>query len=597
MQDCEYAGLIKLDVLGLAMLTVFHDAMKMIKENHGVELCLEDLDLNDQAVYKQIQKGKTVGAFQIGTRGIRAICSEVPVSSIQDMSDIIALYRPGPIGSGMVEKFIMRKNKKEEQLDELDELLMACEPFCEITRNTHGLIIYQEQVMMIVHDLAGFTWSEADKLRKIIGKKRDTSEFMQYEQQFIDNSVKRGHFDKDMAKEFYGALAAFAGYGFNMAHSIAYAITGYWGMWFKTHYPAEFMAASLSSAQDKKIPELIYEARMMGLKIQLPKIGISKSDKWFTKNKILYAPFIAVKGIGDKAAMEVETLGRQRKGFAGTYNKRALNSRIMEILKTCKADVAAFPTPEELEDLQEYFQFPLNNFIEDAGKQIVHRLRIPEKEADQFLIENDISDLLKGQYSGGKYTALATVQTKVSLNCVRGLKQCRICPMAREPIMPMPSRYNRMILFEAPNYMDDSFRKLMQGDSGELVEECLERKRYNIEQFHITSIFKCYAGKGCKIKHDDARPCFKWINQEFKIVNPFIVFAMGNASVYYFKGEAKGIRSLNGTTEWDAIRKCWICWGVSPTATYASPTGKQDFITGMDNFIRVMRNFSVKKQS
>lgn len=310
MEDSEYMGLMKLDVLGLNTLSILNEAKKLIKENHDIDIEYEKLPLNDKQVYKEISDGYNVGVFQINTWATTGLAKELRPDSIELLSDLIALVRPGAMDSGMTNEYILRRNGKHwEKKHPIYE---------KIVENTYGVLVYQEQVMDVVHKVAGLSYSTADKIRKIIAKKHDTKLFAPFKKEFIKGCTDQKTLSKEEAKEFWETLQAHGRYSFNKAHSTAYAIIGYWCAYTKYHWPAEFICANLIHGADSKKEELIEEAKELGLKLMLPKVGISDALKWVVQNDKLYVPFIEIKGIGEKSALQcikLKTKQQKKKGF------------------------------------------------------------------------------------------------------------------------------------------------------------------------------------------------------------------------------------------------------------------------------------------
>lgn len=307
MEDSEHMGLMKLDVLGLNTLSVLNEFSKMVLENHGKKIDFKSLPLNDRKVYQQIAEGQNIGIFQISGWATNKLAPEINAKNIFGLSDLVALSRPGTSDSGMTDIYIERlKNKDWERKHEVFE---------KITASTKGIIVYQEQIMEVIYKVAGLSYSIADKIRKIISKKRDVKEFQKYKTMFVKGCLKQGYFSRQEALEFWEMLQAHAHYSFNKSHSIAYAITAYWTAWARCHYPIEFVCSLLNCGSDneQKKKEYIAEANRLGLEIKLPTLGKSDPLKWIVKDEVLYVPFIEIKGIGEKM-IEKYLAGKSEKG-------------------------------------------------------------------------------------------------------------------------------------------------------------------------------------------------------------------------------------------------------------------------------------------
>ena len=264
--DVETAGLVKFDFLGLRTLTIIDSAVKSINEREGANIDIARLPLDDAKVYRMLGKGGTTAVFQLESRGIRQLIRKLKPNRFDDMVALVALYRPGPLQSGMVDDFIDRKHGRTA----VRYLLPELEP---LLNSTYGVILYQEQVMKIAQSLGKYTLGGADILRKAMGKK-DPKEMAKQRKNFMRGAREQKVPEKE-ATEIFDLMEKFAGYGFNKSHSVAYALLAYQTAWLKTHYPAHFMAAVLSAEMKltDKIMELVAECREMGLKVLPPGIN------------------------------------------------------------------------------------------------------------------------------------------------------------------------------------------------------------------------------------------------------------------------------------------------------------------------------------
>ena len=285
----ETLKMLKMDILGLKNLTIIEKTLESIKENHGKEIDIENIDQNDIKTYKMLCKGDTDGVFQFEGDGMKEVLREIKPSSIDDLAACTALYRPGTLGSGMHKVFIRRKNGEEK--------VSYPHPMIEdILEPTYGVIVYQEQVMQIANKLAGLSLSEADTLRKAMGKKKKKI-MDEYKPKFIKGAVEKGVSEKK-ATEIYELIEKFGQYGFNKSHSVAYSIISYQTAHLKANYPAEYMAALLSVENDSdKIAKFINNSHQLGLEVISPNINKSEYDFKAEGNKIYYG-LKAIKNVG-----------------------------------------------------------------------------------------------------------------------------------------------------------------------------------------------------------------------------------------------------------------------------------------------------------
>lgn len=329
-ETVEEIGLLKMDLLGLRTLTVINNAVSLLKESQGITVALQEIPLDDPAVYELLSTGDTIGVFQLESSGMRSILRELKPSSFEDIIALVALYRPGPLGSGMVEDFIKRTHKEVE----ITYLHPALEP---ILKTTYGVIIYQEQVMRIASDLAGFTLGEADLLRRAMGKKKPEI-ISGLRKKFIEGAAQKQKIEAAIAEKIFDLLQYFAGYGFNKSHSAAYALLTYQTAYLKAYYPVEFMAALLTSVIESKdrVPFYIEECRQKKIEILAPDVNESRENFIVSGNKIRFG-LAAIKQVGYPAIQAI--LEERKKGvfkslqdFCERVNLSNLNRRTLENL-------------------------------------------------------------------------------------------------------------------------------------------------------------------------------------------------------------------------------------------------------------------------
>ncbi len=335
MKEVEAIGLVKFDFLGLKTLTVVNHALQLIEKKYGVKIELSQIPLDDPKVFELLGTGATLGIFQLESSGMRDLLIKLKPENFREIIALVALYRPGPLKSGMVDEYIKRKNGQETIRYDHPDLK-------EILKDTYGVIVYQEQVMRIASSLAHFSLEDADVLRRAMAKK-DPREMELQKEKFLEGA-RRNRINPAKAEKIFNLMAKFAEYGFNKSHSAAYALIAYQTAYLKTHYPIEFMAALLTSeAQNAdKILKYISECREMGIEILPP--DINESDRNFTVvgNQIRFG-LAAVKNVGD-AAIDAILLEREKHGkfkslydFCYRVDLRKVNRRVVESLIKCGA--------------------------------------------------------------------------------------------------------------------------------------------------------------------------------------------------------------------------------------------------------------------
>jgi DNA polymerase III subunit alpha len=328
MGDLEEAGLLKMDFLGLITLTVIDRAVKHIKETHGLDIVIEDIPFDDATTYDMIGDGHTTGVFQFESAGMREYLTKLKPRTIDDLAAMNALYRPGPMD--FIEEFIDRKYGRKD----IEYLHPDMEP---ILMSTYGIIVFQEQVMQLANRIAGFTLAQSDLMRRAMGKKKADVMALQREQ-FIAGAKERG-IAGNIASEIFSMIDKFANYGFNKSHSVAYSILAYQTAWLKANYPAEFMAALMTSemASTDKIVILMDECRKLGIKVLPPDINESVADFSVSGDSIRFG-LVAIKNVG-AAAVDCVVEARKEQGqfrtifdFTERVNFKAVNKKTMESL-------------------------------------------------------------------------------------------------------------------------------------------------------------------------------------------------------------------------------------------------------------------------
>mgnify|MGYP003631812652 CR=1 FL=1 len=302
MSSCDYLGLVKFDFLGLKTLDVIHQAAASVKKRHGVSLDMKSLGLDDTKVYEMLQRGDTLGVFQLESEGITQLLRKLKPEKIDHIIAVLALYRPGPLSSGMVDDFVERKNGRAP--------ISYAHPLLEpVLQNTYGVIVYQEQVMQAAQVLAGYSLGEADLLRRAMGKKKK-KEMESHRKRFSEGCAKNDIPPK-LAMEIFDQIEGFSAYAFNAAHSTAYGLITYQTAWLKCHYPAEFIAASMSWEDDQDRLAL-YQSDCVHLNLEVIPPCINKSERGFSVegDKIRYG-LASLSGIGEAALEKILAIKRQ----------------------------------------------------------------------------------------------------------------------------------------------------------------------------------------------------------------------------------------------------------------------------------------------
>ncbi|MBN1586862.1 MAG: DNA polymerase III subunit alpha [Candidatus Omnitrophica bacterium] len=336
MNYLEKIGLLKMDFLGLKTLTVIDQACKIIKRTRDVDVDIRSISLEDAPTFELLCRAETEGVFQLESSGMRDLLKKLQPASFEDVIALLALYRPGPIGSGMLDDFVNRKHSRSR--------ITYDHPLLEpVLKETYGTILYQEQVMRIASDLAGFTLAQADLLRRAMGKK-NPAVMEKMSKTFVEGALKRG-LNRGLAEKIFGLIEYFSGYGFNKSHSAAYALISYQTAYLKANFPVEFRAALLTSERDNtdKVVQYISETRRSGIEVLPPDVNESRANFTVSSPNAIRFGLAAIKNVGE-GAIESIVEARDRTGrfesleqFCESVDTRLVNRKILESLIRCGA--------------------------------------------------------------------------------------------------------------------------------------------------------------------------------------------------------------------------------------------------------------------
>ncbi|MFN8392639.1 MAG: DNA polymerase III subunit alpha [Bdellovibrionota bacterium] len=369
MSWVEKIGLVKFDFLGLKTLSVLHEAQRLIREATKTELELNALPLDDARTYKLVSLGRTIGVFQLESSGITEMVTRLKPSCFEDLVAILALYRPGPLDAGMVDHYINRKHGREA--------VRYSHPILEpILSDTYGIILYQEQIMQIARDMAGYSLAEADMLRRAMGKKKP--EEMAKQREYFTTGAKKRNVPEAVATDVFDQMETFARYGFNRSHSVAYALISYQTAYLKAHYPRHFMAALMTfeMGDTDKTLKNINECRENNIEILPPDLNSGQVGFNVVQNKILFG-LAAIKGVGAKAVerlIEIRDTGGPFKSFYDfcvRADASLLNRRTMEhFIKAGAFDWSGCPRAELMEILDDTLKRAQKEREKSASNQI-----------------------------------------------------------------------------------------------------------------------------------------------------------------------------------------------------------------------------------
>ena len=543
MEDSEYNGLMKLDILKLKTLTVLAEAKRLI----GGNIEYRDIPLDDPKVFENLSSGNLAGIFQLTGRSCESIIKEVGIDCFDDIPAINALARPGPLVSGLTAEWIKRKKGGEwEKKHPIYE---------EITKDTLGITCFQENICLIFTQIAGLSPSTADKIRKVIGKKRDPKEFEPFKEEFAAGCKKMGTFSEDEVEEFWAQLLEFASYAFPKAHAVEYGMVGVWTAWIKTYYPTEFFAANLSYGAESSIPALIREIGNTGLRVVTPKAGISDPIRWIAKDGYLYMPFIQIRGIGENKAekcskMKKRVIPEGLGFFDDVGGKKSELDTLMEEIKAYDLSPEARPDHPE-----KYFDFEIEKA--EFKKGLIKKARYRNPEAS---------------------------------DCI----ECDLRKQASQVVLPSVGQCNVMILGEAPGSRENEKNQGFIGDSGDLVWGEIAKYGYTRRLFHVSNCVKCYPRYTKTPTKDQVKVCFRWLEDEIQNLQCKLILAMGNTPLLALTGKEGGIVKLNGQTEWLPKLQTWVCWCVHPAMVLRDRNNMEYFREGVKNFIETFEKLKGK---
>ena len=351
MGSVEKLGLLKMDFLGLRTLTVINNALKLIRQSKNIDLDIGAIPLDDSATYQLLCDAKTLGVFQLESSGMRDLLKKLKPDCFEDIIALLAMYRPGPLESGMVDDYVKRKHGTLEEKYDLPQLE-------SILKETHGVILYQEQVMKIASVLAGFSLGDADLLRRAMGKKKP-EEMAAQREKFLNGS-KAKNIDVKKSEKVFNLMEKFAGYGFNKSHSAAYAQVSYQTAYLKAHFPLEFFGALITSDMDNtdKVLRYIHDCRELNITVQPPDVNLSQRD-FSVANNVLVFGLGAIKNVGSKAIDNIIEARKELTQFSSlgqlceSVDMQLANKRVFEsLIKSGACDSLGKTRAQMMSDLQ-----------------------------------------------------------------------------------------------------------------------------------------------------------------------------------------------------------------------------------------------------
>lgn len=547
-------GLIKMDILGLTNLDVMKLASDYIEERHGKKIDFLRLPLDDKRVMEAFGRGDTTGVFQFESPGMRRLLREMALAgsvTFDDLVAVVALYRPGPLDAGLCDDYVAIKQGAKMAYYEHPNMAPAL-------RDTYGVIVYQEQVMQIARDLAGFTFAGADHLRKAMGKK-DKEKMAEMRQKWVDGCMSHSGMTEGSANALFDKIEVFAGYAFNKSHSVEYAVISFWTMWLKVNYPAEFFAASLTEIdKEEKREPLVMDARRMNMQVLPPDVNRSSARVEIVGEDKLYAPFQALKGLSTNAAgyiVDARTkwgkpfenrtdldAALKAAGYTGRHINQAVKDKLVLIGAFAECEGDKFPAmhPDRLKNRIEL----LPGFTVDTVK------------ADRTL----------------------NAERLALLELVRIAEETRACEKCslKGGCHPMP-RIGKtpkfMVVSDNPNWQEEKAGKLLEGDNAKLVINALKEAGLSAHDGYFTTLVKSGKPKDQKtLTNEQINGCSEFLKRELEILKPPVIVTLGsNAARFFAPGVKGGSMELAGKVIFDPKLDASIVFGINPGQIFHDP--------------------------
>lgn len=542
----EDQGLVKMDILGLETLDIIDKALDYIRRRHSKRVDLMAIPLDDEKVLAAFAEGRTTGIFQFESGGMKRLLRSLGAEGItfEDCVAATALYRPGPMDSGMMDNFVNRKAGIEEVFYEHPKMR-------DSLATTYGVMVYQEQVMQISRDLAGFSMATADKLRKAMGKK-DPKLMAEYRDKFVQGCIEQETLDEAAAGALFDKIAAFAGYGFNRSHSVEYTLISYQAMWLKVYYPVEYVAACLSLMKEEKLPGLLADAERMGIEVLPPHINHSTDQFEILTDTKLLIPFNRIKGISNNTTQAILE-ARKAGPFASVEDletrveKRRCNVRHRALLD----DVGAFAD------------------IIPGSLPARHPDRIArQKELIPGLINAIVPVKRYMEVSEPVKRALGEIIADYQANTVGLVKPC------------LGKAAKFVVITDAPTNGEEKIGQFAYSDSFQSIATALSEAGLARADAYWTGMLKT-PKSGKEISTDELREFLPYLDRELEVLKPTVVLLLGNNVARHFIKDLKGaVVDHAGKVVYDKERDCNLVVGFNPGQIWFDPD-KQEVLNAV----------------
>lgn len=538
-------GLVKVDVLGLSTLDVLRITIESVFTRTGEKIDLLSIPLDDQKTLRMLGKGDTDCVFQFTSGGMKSILKQLAETGslkFEDLCATTALYRPGPMESGMIEDYINWRATGDEPVYEHPNMQASL-------GKTGGSMIYQEQVMQLSSDLAGYTLAEADVLRKIMGKKKP-EEMAKQREKFVNGCVNHSAMDEKLAEKVFENIEKFAGYGFNASHAFAYSVISYWCAYLKKHYPLDFFAATMTIEDDEdKLRATVRSAKKSHVIVVPPDINVS-TEKFEIGtddegNEVLYCSFSKLKGLSEKSAKAIlearANVGKftSAKHFEDSVNRRNVNIRVREALDKVGAFASVEPTQPRMSD-----ELRLKDQIELLPGLMAKYVK-PNRKIKVDLVATEIME-----------------SNQKIRNCV----ECDLtgnCSMTTA----VGENIRFAIVTDYPSSNERAEGGLFMGKGRDTLMPFMKEAGLTATGGYFTSVVKNKGEE--KLNPEQIAKCKGYLEKEMSIIAPPVIVCMGGAAIRHFYPEAKGgWAEMCGQVIYDKERDATIIFGINPAMTY-----------------------------
>lgn len=536
----EDLGLVKMDILGLSTLDVLEIAKEMILQNHGQKVEYLELPLDDEKILEAFGRGETQGVFQFESGGMRKLLKDLREGgklTFNDISAATALYRPGPMDSGMMADYVDTRRGRRDISYEHPAMAEALD-------ETYGVAVYQEQVMKLARDIAGFTLPEADALRKAMGKK-DAEKMAKMRDKWVNGCITHVGLEKHVAEYLFEKIEKFAAYGFNKSHSVAYSIISWWTMYLKVYFPAEYFAASLSIVGEDKIQGLVKDAQSSGIEVLPPQINYSGSRYAIKSAEEIVAPFNVVKGISEATAERIVEL---RKSVGGRFTSIEHFESVCSA-KGSKVNVRVRENLGKVGALAEFEAIPARHPSRlKVQMELMGSIVVTVVKSDRI---SDVSDKF--------------VKAKI-IHVVKAYNECSACDLHcnAHPTVRLGKKTRFMVVTDCPTWEEEKAGKMFEGESAKFLRHAMEEAKLNPAEGYYTSVVKAKKTEKT-LTNEQLNNCKHFLQSEIEIVKPGCIVALGANAIKFFAPDFKGSTA-------DAVGKsiflpeldCTVVFGINP---------------------------------